>query len=122
MKSAGILPSSEWARLGRLGRALFFVVELGARARHERRLDALLDRLLRDRALGDVLARGQLEHDVEQRRLDDRAQAARPRLTGKRLVRDLPEGVLREDELDRVVAEEPLVLRPERGLRLQQDI
>src|SRR5215471_17611861 len=42
----------------------------------ERRLQALQDRLLGDHALGDVLARGQLEHHVEQRVLDDRAEAA----------------------------------------------
>src|SRR6476660_7663652 len=66
------------SRLGRLFGEL--VVAEGAGARHERRLEALLDRLLRDHALGDVLARGQLEHHVEQRVLDDRPQAARARL------------------------------------------
>src|SRR5262249_20366277 len=89
--------------------------------RDERRLEVLLDRLLRDHALGDVAPRRQLEHDVEQRVLDDRAEAARAGLALERLVGDLPERVVREDELDVVVAEEALVLLDERVLRLNQD-
>src|SRR5690349_9966550 len=58
-----------------LGALLDALVELGACRCDERRFEALRDRLLRDHALGDVLARRQLEHHVEQRRLDDRAQA-----------------------------------------------
>src|SRR5262249_2780809 len=51
------------------------VVVLGrdrAAHRHERGLEALRDGLLRDHALGDVATRGQLEHHVEERTLDDR--------------------------------------------------
>src|SRR5690349_20741556 len=57
-------------------RGLFgeLVVDVRTGARDERRLQALLDRLLRDHALGVVLARGQLEHDVEQRVLNDRTE------------------------------------------------
>src|SRR5919108_485495 len=91
-------------------------------ARDERRPDLLRDRLLRDHALGDVLARGQLEHHVQKRGLDDRAQSPRASLALERLVRDLPQRVLGEDELDRVVAEEALVLLHERVLRLGQDL
>ena len=54
--------------------------------------------------------------------LDDRAKAASARLALERLVRDLPERVLGEDELDRVVVEEALVLLDERVLRLEQDL
>src|SRR5689334_4384716 len=107
-----------------LGRLFGELVELGAAedaARDERRLQALVDRLARDHALRDVLARRQLEHDVEERRLDDRAQAASTGLALERLVRDLREGVVREHELDPVVAEEALVLLDERVLRLGQD-
>jgi hypothetical protein len=57
-------------------------------------LRCLLDRLLRDHALGDVTARRQLEHHVEQRVLDDRPQPARARLALERLVRDLPQRVV----------------------------
>src|SRR5262249_49591934 len=64
----------------------------------------------------------QLEHDVEQRVLDDRAQATRTGLALERLVGDLPERVVGEDELDVVVAEEALVLLDERVLRLHQDL
>src|SRR6266540_4160506 len=95
---------------------------VGAGARDERRLQVVRDRLLRDRALRDIGARRQLEHDVEERVLDDRAEAARARLALERLVGDLPERVLGEDELDVVVGEEALVLLDERVLRLGQDL
>src|SRR5207249_3960374 len=67
-------------KLGRFLGELFRLVEVGAAARHERRADVLRDRLLRDDALGDVPAGGQLEHHVEQGILDDRPQAAGPGL------------------------------------------
>src|SRR6266540_4080108 len=98
------------------------LVDRGAGLGDERRLEALRDRLLRDHALGDVLTRWQLEHHVEQRGLDDRAQAARAGLTLERLLRDLPQPVLGEDELDVVVGEEALVLLDERVLRLGEDL
>src|SRR5581483_10149140 len=65
---------------------------------------------------------GQLEHDVEERALDDRAEAASAGLALERLVRYLPQRVVGEDELDVVVAEEPLVLLDERVLRLGEDL
>src|SRR6266566_6788287 len=108
--------------LGGLFDELVGLVEALAAARHERRAQALGDRLLRDHALGDVPARRQLEHHVEQRRLDDRPQPAGARLAIQSLVGDLPQGVLGEDELDVVVAEEPLVLPRQRVLRLRQDL
>ena len=54
--------------------------------------------------------------------LDDRPQPARAGLALQSLVRDLPERVLGEDELDVVVGEEALVLLDERVLRLDQDL
>src|SRR5439155_10917291 len=115
--------AGRWPRR-RSGRLLVELGRLvvGAGARDERRLDALLDRLLRDRALDDVLARRELEHHVEQRALDDRAQAARAGLACQRLLGDLPERLLGEDELDRVVGEEALVLPRQRVLGLGQDL
>src|SRR5581483_776608 len=98
------------------------VVEIGAGARDERRLEALLDRLLRDHALGDVLTGRQLEHDVEQSVLDDRPQAAGAGLALERLVGDRPQRVVGEDEVDVVVGEEPLVLLRERVLRFGEDL
>src|SRR6266545_2223510 len=98
------------------------LVDRGAGLGDERRLEALRDRLLRDHALGDVLARRQLEHHVEQRGLDDRAEAAGARFALQRLFGDLPQRVLREDEFDRVVGEEALVLLRERVLRLGEDL
>src|SRR3954470_427850 len=56
--------SLETMRL-RAGCGFLRFLEVGARAGDERRLQVLLDRLLRDHALGDVAARGELEHDVE---------------------------------------------------------
>src|SRR5206468_5453238 len=86
---------------GGLG-ALFdelFRLALRNAGRDERRLQILRDRLLRDRALGDVLARRELEHHVQQSVLDDRPQPARAGLTLERLVGDLPERVISKDEL-----------------------
>src|SRR5881394_1617729 len=108
--------------LGRLFGELFGLVVGGRPARHERRLELLRDRLLRDRALDDIVPRRQLEHHVKERRLDDRAQSPRPGLAHERLVRDLPERVLGEDELDAVVAEEALVLLDQRVLGLGEDL
>src|SRR6185437_13729033 len=98
------------------------LVEVGPGARDERRPDALRDALLRDHALADVAPGRQLEHDVEQGALDDRAEAARAGLARERLLGDLPQPVLGEDELDVVVAEEALILLHERILRLGEDL
>jgi len=87
----------------------------------ERGLEPLLDRLLGDDALLDVAARGQLELDVEQGVLEDRAQAARASLALERLVGDRGQRVLREDELDAVELEEPVELLRQRVARLGQD-
>src|SRR5215211_1503287 len=94
---------------------------VGHAVRDERRVQALRDRLLRDHALGDVASRRQLEHHVEQRALDDRPESAGACLALERAVGDLPERVVREHELDRVVAEETLVLADEGVLRLGED-
>src|SRR3954464_7171843 len=82
---------------------------------------ALLDRLLGDDALLDIAAGGQLELDVEQRLLEDRAEPACAGLALERLVGDRAEGVGSEDELDVVELEEALELPGERIARLGQD-
>ena len=82
---------------------------------------ALRDRLLGDDALGHVAARGQLELDVEQRLLEDRAQAAGAGLAFQRLVGDRLEAVLGEDQLDVVELEEALELAGQRVFGLGQD-
>ena len=74
------------------------------------------DRLLGHHALGHVAARGQLELDVEQRLLEDRAQAAGAGLALQRLVGDRLEAVLGEDQLDVVELEEALELAGQRVL------
>src|SRR3954453_13227735 len=91
-------------RLGGLLDRLFGLFERAAGG-DERRAVALRDRLFGDHALGDVAAGRELEHDVEQRRLDDRAQAACTGLPLERLVGDLPHRVVGEDELDVVIPE-----------------
>src|SRR5207247_3767355 len=83
-------PTERGDALGRFFYWCGFVVRDALGARDERRLQMLLDRLLRDHALGDVTSRRQLEHHVEQRGLDDRAQAARTGFPLERLVGDLP--------------------------------
>src|SRR5438477_6802435 len=108
--------------LGGLLDGLVRLVAGGLCTRDERRADALRDRLLRDHALGDVAPRRQLEHHVEERVLDDRPEPASPGLALEGPIRDLPERVLGEDELDVVVGEEALVLAHERVLRLGQDL
>src|SRR4051794_4351025 len=105
---------------GFLGQVVRQIVRAGAR--DERRLESAFDGLLGDHALGDVLARRQLEHDVEERVLDDRAQAARAGLAREGAVCDRPQRVVGEDEVDVVVVEEALVLLHERVLRLGQDL
>ena len=67
---------------------------------------ALLDRLLGDDALLHVAARGELELDVKQGLLEDRAQPAGAGLALERLVGDRAERVGGEDELDVVELEE----------------
>src|SRR5439155_11660818 len=99
-------------RLRGLFGELFGLIVPGAR--NERRLETFFNRLLGDDALGDVLPRGQLEHHVEQRVLDDRAKATGAGLTCERAVGDRPERVVGEDEVDVVVVEEALVLLDER--------
>src|SRR5256885_12044916 len=83
---------------------------------------ALVDRLARDHALADVAARGQLELNLEQDLLDDRAQAAGTGLALERLVGDRGERVVGEYELDPVELEEALELLDERVARLGADL
>src|SRR6185503_19584602 len=94
-----------WSASGRLG---LWRVALVGRLGDERRLDAALDRLLGHDALLDVPAGGQLELDLEQDLLDDRAQAAGAGLAFQRTVGDGLERVVGEDQLDPVEAEEAL--------------
>src|SRR4051794_10877420 len=82
---------------------------------------ALLDRLLGDDALLNVAAGGQLELDVEQRLLEDRAEAAGAGLALERLVGDRAEGVGGEDQVDVVELEEAAELTGQRVTRLGQD-
>src|SRR5215208_2746916 len=81
--------------LGGLGDGLAVVLVL-RRLGDERGLEALLDRLLGDDALLHVASRGQLELDVEQGLLEDRAQATGAGLAENRLVRDRVQRVVGE--------------------------
>ena len=71
--------------------------------------------------LRHVAARGELELDLEQDLLDDRAQPARAGLALERLVGDRRQRVVGEDELDAIELEEALELLDERVARLGQD-
>src|SRR5438477_12341772 len=88
--------------LGGLLDGLVRLVAGGLCARDERRADALRDALLRDHALRDVAPRGQLEHHVEQRRLDDRAEPAGAGLGFGRAVRPPPHRGVGDEELEAV--------------------
>src|SRR3712207_4651443 len=105
-------------KLRRLRGLLLAVV---GRLGDQRRLDAALDGLLGHHALLDVAAGGQLELDLEQDLLDDRAQAAGARLALERAVGDGLERVVGEDQLDPVEAEEPLELLDDGVARLGED-
>ena len=110
--------SVRWSASGRLGRGR---VALVGRLGDERRLDAALDRLLGHDALLDVAAGGQLELDLEQDLLDDRAQAAGAGLALERAIGDGLQRVVGEDQLDPVEAEEALELLDDRVARLGED-
>ena len=88
---------------------------------HEHRRLALLDRFTGHHAFADVIARRQLELDVEQGVLDDRAQSAGAGLADQRLVGDRLERVLGEDQLDPVELEEALELADQGVLGFGQD-
>ena len=68
-----------------------------------------------------VAARGDLVHHVQQRVLEDGAQAAGAGLVADRLVGAGLQRVLGEDQLDAVQGEEALELAQDRVLRLRQD-
>ena len=87
----------------------------------KRGVDALLDGLFGDDALAHVGAARQVEHDAEQRLLDDGAQAACAGAARQRLDGDGGERLLGEHELDAVQREELLVLARQRVLGLRQD-
>src|SRR3954469_22000646 len=88
---------------------------------HERRAETLLDGLLGHDALLHVAARGKLELPVEQRLLEDRAEAARAGLAGQRLVGDRGQRLVGEHQLDAVELEEALELLDQGVARLGQD-
>src|SRR5690606_35251325 len=88
---------------------------------HEDRLRSLLDDLLAHDHLLDVVARGDVVHEVEHDRLHDRAQAAGARLAGQRLARHGLQRALGEAQPDVLELEKLLVLLGERVARLGQD-
>src|SRR5215212_1329053 len=82
----------------RLGRLLLQLLELvaglvGGGFGDQRRLDRALAGVLRNDALAHVAARRELELDVQERLLEDRAQAASADLALERLVGDRAERV-----------------------------
>src|SRR5260221_6088325 len=84
------------------------------------RLGAALDDFAIDDDLADARQAGQLEHRIEQDRLEDRAQPARPGLAQDRPVRDGLQSLLVELEMDVFHLEQPLILLDESVLRLGQ--
>src|SRR5712691_11202453 len=87
----------------------------------ELRLERVPDRALGDDAALYLRPRGDLEHRVEQRLLDDRLQRARAGAAQQSQLGDRVERALLEHELDVVQREELLVLLHERVLRLGED-
>src|SRR5438270_13754606 len=112
------------AGVPRLGRAFFTLPGRlgGLGARNQCGVHASEHDVGVDDALRDVLAGGQLVHDVEQHLLHDGPQAARAGAAQVALVGDGLERALVEVELDAVELEELLVLLEERVLRLGEDV
>src|SRR5258706_5543111 len=89
---------------------------------HEQRLAPPFDHLLADHALLDVIARGDVVHQVEHHIFEDRAQAASTRFAGERLARHRAQRAVRETQSHVLELEQLLVLLDERVLRLGQDV
>src|SRR5262245_36450712 len=83
---------------------------------HEQRLASLFDHLLADHALLDVIARGDVVHQVEHHIFEDRTETARPRLPGKRLARHGTQRPIREAQAHVLELEQLLVLLDQRVL------
>ena len=81
----------------------------------------VLDDLAGDDDLGDVLAAGDVVHDVEQHLFEDRAQAAGAGAAQQREVGDRLDGVRGELQLDAVELEQLVELLDQRVARLDQD-
>src|SRR6266542_203859 len=90
--------------------------------RNQRGVHPGQDDLLVDQALGDVLARGQLVHHVEQHLFQDGPEATRPGASEHALVGDRLQGIVPELELHSVELEKLLVLLDQRVLRLGEDV
>src|SRR5581483_9325148 len=95
---------------------------LGDRDSHERGRGALVDRVPGYDALAYVPPGGELELDLEENLLDDRAQPAGAGLALERAVGDRVQGVLGEHQLDPVELEEALELLDQRVARLGKDL
>src|SRR5215468_870244 len=89
---------------------------------HDNGRGRLVNDVLVDEDLANVRLRRDLVHDVEHRRLEDRAQAAGAALVAERVLRDLLQRALGELHLDAVHLEELLVLLDEGVLRLGEDV
>src|SRR4029077_21124579 len=85
------------------------------------RLQCFANRALADQAALDLRSRGDLEHGVEKRLLDDRLQSARTCASKQSQLRYGIERSLLEDELDIVEREELLLLLDERVLGVGED-
>src|SRR5207245_1091450 len=108
-REAGAMVMGAWTRAGRrlvpawggLGRALLGLLgRLGPA--NERRVHLVQHDALVDDALGDVLAGGQLVHDVEQHLLEDGPQSAGAGGAQDGLVGDGAEGLFVELQFDAV--------------------
>src|SRR5262245_61436882 len=89
---------------------------------HQERLAPLLDHLLADHALLDVIARGDVVHQVEHHILEDRAKPARAGLARQRLARDRAQRAVGEAQPDVLELEQLLVLLDQRVLGFGQDV
>src|SRR5581483_5744671 len=95
---------------------------LGDRDSHERGRSTVLDRVPGYDALAYVPPGGELELDLEEDLLDDRAQAAGAGLALERTVGDRVQGLLGEHQLDPVELEEALELLDQGVARLGEDL
>src|SRR5258707_12088104 len=110
-----------WRALVLLGRFVFQLDSARLATRDKLRGPQAVDGIAIDHHLLDVRTGGNLEHDIEEHFLDNRAQATSPCLLFERIIGGGFQGIRRKDELGAIQVQQLLILLDDRILRLGQD-